>query len=140
VKHLKWKNLQWVIKKYAQNYVECGFFVLFLAWSEWKDNRLRGRGVRVDDFKSSYLSGVGSIPRRCFGSLARRKVVKYWCYFPGTMVRKLHAYMTEILLEKGVKWNKQNFATLSFCTIKMIFPYNKVKEWSEKLQTSYCFL
>jgi hypothetical protein len=26
-----------------------------------------------DDFKSSYLSGVGSIPGRCFGSLARRK-------------------------------------------------------------------
>jgi hypothetical protein len=38
-------------------------------------NRLRGRGVRVDDFLSSYLSGVGSIPGRCFGSLARRKVV-----------------------------------------------------------------
>jgi hypothetical protein len=25
------------------------------------------------------------------------------------MVRKLHAYMTEILLEKGVKWNKQTY-------------------------------
>jgi hypothetical protein len=56
----------------------------------------------VDDFLSSYLSGVGSIPGRCFGSLERRKVVYYWCNSPGTTVRKL-AYMTEILLEKGVK-------------------------------------
>jgi hypothetical protein len=48
---------------------------------------------------------VGSIPGRCFGSLARKKVVKYWCYSPGTMVRKLPAYMTEILLGKGVKGN-----------------------------------
>jgi hypothetical protein len=50
---------------------------------------------------------VGSIPGRCFGSLAQRKVVWYWCNSPGRIVRKLLAYMTEILLGTGVKWNKQ---------------------------------
>jgi hypothetical protein len=35
--------------------------------------------------------------------VARRKVFQYWCNSPGTMVRKLPAYMAEILLGKGVK-------------------------------------
>jgi hypothetical protein len=51
---------------------------VFTPYSEKVLTRLRGPGVRVGDFKSSYLSGVGSIPGRCFGSLARRKVVLYW--------------------------------------------------------------
>jgi hypothetical protein len=74
---------------------------------------------------------VGSIPGRCFGSLARRKVVKYWCNSPGTMVRKLPACMTEILLEKGVKWHKQTnkkIITLTFLESLKIFHRTDLKE------------
>jgi hypothetical protein len=39
------------------------------------------------------------------------------------MVRKLPVYMTEILLEKGVKWNKQtNFPNIeyNYCVINVL--------------------
>jgi hypothetical protein len=45
-----------------------------------------------------FLSGGTQLYSAEEGSL-----VKYWCNSPGTMVRKLPAYMTEILLGKGVK-------------------------------------
>jgi hypothetical protein len=45
------------------------FYFLYLVYNNliWWTDRLRGRGVKVDNFLSSYLSGVGS--------LAPRKVV-----------------------------------------------------------------
>jgi hypothetical protein len=77
------------------------------------NTRLNGKSYhfwKCLNLLSLYIApGVGSIPGSFFGSLARRKVVVWcnWCNSPGTMVWKLPAYMTKILLGKGVKGNKQ---------------------------------